>query len=219
MNNKESRVGNSEVALGTNATSQFPTHGFSLPSSFLPNVHYLARVVSGNCTIYTGEKYDKQTLRNRTILATARGVEHFTLPVCKVGFPYPPTSEVRISEHGDWRNKLSQLLLSAYKSSPYWFHYGQRIESLIHDRTTDRLVEYNHLWLAMLCDAWNIQLPGLSDQLEGDLCLELLEPSHYPENPRYWQVFEQKHGFFPHLSSLDLLLNLGPEGKLYLRDL
>ena len=46
-----------------------------------------------------------------------------------------------------------------------------------------------------------------------------------PKNPlpddrfqprRYYQVYEQKHGFQPNLSILDLLFNEGPEAVLYL---
>ena len=33
---------------------------------------------------------------------------------------------------------------------------------------------------------------------------------------RYYQVYEQKHGFIPNLSILDLLFNMGPESMLYL---
>ena len=34
----------------------------------------------------------------------------------------------------------------------------------------------------------------------------------------YYQVFEEKQGFQPNLSIVDLLFNMGPEGLLVLRD-
>ena len=46
-----------------------------------------------------------------------------------------------------------------------------------------------------------------------------------PKNPEadpdfepkpYYQVYQQKHGFLPNLSILDLLFNMGPESILYL---
>jgi hypothetical protein len=37
--------------------------------------------------------------------------------------------------------------------------------------------------------------------------------------PHYYQVFEEKHGFIPNLSMIDLLFNEGPESKFYLENL
>ena len=46
-----------------------------------------------------------------------------------------------------------------------------------------------------------------------------------PKNPEadpdfeakpYYQVYQQKHGFLPNLSILDLLFNMGPESIFYL---
>jgi hypothetical protein len=36
-------------------------------------------------------------------------------------------------------------------------------------------------------------------------------------NKKYWQVFEEKFGFTPNLSILDLLFNLGPDAKSVLK--
>ena len=48
-----------------------------------------------------------------------------------------------------------------------------------------------------------------------------IRPKHPEPDPdftpkRYYQVYEQKHGFLPNLSILDLLFNMGPESVLYL---
>ena len=42
----------------------------------------------------------------------------------------------------------------------------------------------------------------------------LLDPEFHPE--RYYQVYEQKHGFLPNMSILDLLFNEGNEAIFYL---
>lgn len=193
----------------------------SLPTSFLPNTHYLRLIAQGEVeAIYVGEQYTKQSYRNRTELLTANGRESFTIPVQKIGYPSPLTSDILISEHGDWRHKLWQLLRSSYQSSPYWEHYCDCIEQLLRN-PEPRLTTYNHQWLSLLCTIWGFDIPPLSSVV-GDFHPELIEPSYLnnlPQPPRYWQVFEKRHGYQPHLSSLDLLLNLGPEGRLYLLNL
>lgn len=50
---------------------------------------------------------------------------------------------------------------------------------------------------------------------------EAINPKHPQPDPDfdpkpYYQVYQQKHGFLPNLSVLDLLFNMGPEGIFYL---
>ncbi|MDD7437349.1 MAG: WbqC family protein [Bacteroidales bacterium] len=193
----------------------------SLPSAFLPNTHYLRLIAKGEvATIYIGEQYTKQSFRNRTELLTANGREIFTIPVQKIGYPSPQTSEILISEHGSWRCKMWQLLRSSYQSSPYWAHYSDRIQQLLF-YSEPRLTNYNHQWLVLLCSIWGFDTPPISF-VEDSFHPEYIDPTFIatePQLPRYWQVFEKRYGYQPHLSSMDLLLNLGPEGRLYLLDL
>ena len=50
---------------------------------------------------------------------------------------------------------------------------------------------------------------------------EAINPKHPQPDPGfkpkpYYQVYQQKHGFLPNLSILDLLFNMGPESIFYL---
>lgn len=50
---------------------------------------------------------------------------------------------------------------------------------------------------------------------------DVIRPKHSQPDPmftprRYYQVYEQRHGFLPNLSILDLLFNMGNESVLYL---
>jgi hypothetical protein len=50
---------------------------------------------------------------------------------------------------------------------------------------------------------------------------EAIQPKHPAPDAdfhprRYYQVYEQRHGFLPNLSILDLLFNMGPESIFYL---
>lgn len=49
----------------------------------------------------------------------------------------------------------------------------------------------------------------------------VIQPKHPKEDPvfipkPYYQVYQQKNGFIPNLSILDLLFNMGNEAILYL---
>lgn len=191
----------------------------TIPTAFIPNIYYLSLVTQHKVDgIYVGEIYQKQTFRNRVEVFTSNGREHFTIPVQKIGYPSPQTSEVSISEHGNWRNKLLQLLKSSYQGTPYWVHYQEAIERLIYCKEPD-LVAYNQQWLSMLCDLFGIDSPPLV-YTDNDFHPEAIDPTYIDtlsKPKRYWQVFESRFGFQPWLSSIDLLLNLGPESKVYLK--
>ncbi|MDO5036342.1 MAG: WbqC family protein [Porphyromonas sp.] len=195
----------------------------ALPTSFLPSVHYLARIKAEGkaVVIYVGEPYRKRSFRSRTALMTANGVCHFSIPIKSHSFPVPPSSEIEISEHGKWRHRLMETLRSGYGSAPFWEIYCDELEDLVFDNSTHMLVEYNQRWLEMLCRVWSLTAPPIVDQLQEGTPFEaeLLDDSYLESlpAPRYWQVFEQEMGFVKHLSALDLLLHLGPEGVLYLR--
>lgn len=189
-----------------------------LPTSFLPNTYYFSIVAKGGAKgICTSELYVKQTYRNRADFFSANGRISFTIPVHKIGYPSPKVSDVFISEHGNWRDGLWQLLSSAYRSTPYWEYYSDTVMKCVYN-PTPRLIDYNQQWLSMLCLLSGTEIPPLLTSQDG-LFTESIDPSfldNLPRPTRYWQVFEQKHGFQPYLSAFDMLLNLGPESRLIL---
>ena len=86
-------------------------------------------------------------------------------------------------------------------------------------------MEFNSAIIQQLVDVldWNKTLIKVDSLPEDHSYSEALlnakikdEPTHYPN---YNQVFENKNGFFPNLSILDLLFNLGPETDSYLEQL
>ena len=190
----------------------------TLPTAFLPNLPYLYLLAHNKVSgIYVGEQYEKQTFRNRTNLMGSNGKVTFTIPVEKIGYPSPCTYEVCISEHGQWRNKLWQMLRSNYCSTPYWEHYCESIREHVFN-PAHRLVDYNHDWLALLCKLIGIDTPPLVHTQDGSpiFLTEFYTPQHHLFSRRYWQVFEYKFGFQANLSALDMLLCIGPESRLIL---
>lgn len=183
---------------------------------------YLALISAteaGEVGIDLREPYRKQTLRNRTLLMTAGGVEPFTVPVAKFGYPPPPVSEITISEHGDWRHKLEHALRSGYGMAPFWDHFESEIRALIFDRRDTSLAGYNAGWLHWLCAKWDLVSPSASTSADKGTQLFTLEDLAAAPGERYWQIFEEKFGFTPGLSALDLLLSEGPYAVTYLRRL
>ena len=192
----------------------------------------------GLCLIEQHENFQKQTYRNRCIIATANGTQALTVPVIHQPIPTPdssakssapPITSLLISDHGNWRHLHWNALCSAYGDSPFFEFYADDIQPFFFERRWETLFEFNLDIIHTLCELLdihpNLQLtdsyiddpvnPHIIDYRPG------INPKHPAEDPDfqprpYWQVFQQRHGFLPNLSILDLLFNTGPEAIFYL---
>ena len=165
------------------------------------------------------ESFQKQTYRNRCLIATANGVQALTVPVEHGDSPL--IKDIRLSDHGNWRHLHWNALQSAYGESPFFEYYQDDIRSFF-ERHWTFLLDFNEEIRQKMCELIDIQ-PNVS-YTEGFIPEEspltsyrtAISPKHPQDDPdflpkRYYQVYEQKHGFLPNLSILDLLFNMGPE--------
>ena len=181
------------------------------------------------------ESFQKQTYRNRCIIATTNGLQALTVPVERDQGDL--ISTLRISDHGNWRHLHWNALKSAYGESPFFDYYQDDIRPFFEQRW-DYLFDFNEAIREKMCELLDIQ-PKVSyteEYISDHREEHPLSTVHYPlimdyrstirpKHPepdsdftpkRYYQVYEQKHGFLPNLSILDLLFNMGPESIFYL---
>jgi len=136
---------------------------------------------------------------------------------------------VRISDHGNWRHLHWQALQSAYGDSPFFEYYEDDLRPFFTEHRWETLIDFNEDICRTLCSLLDISprmertasfLPPLSLTSAEAPAIDDFRTVIHPKHPlpdadfvprRYWQVFEQKHGFLPNLSILDLLFNMGPE--------
>ena len=171
------------------------------------------------------DSYQKQTYRNRCVIATANGMQALTVPVegtdekCLV-------KDLRISDHNNWRRIHWNALQSAYNESPFFDYYADDIRPFF-EKKYEFLVDFNETIRQTVCDLLDIhpQVSYTSDfsrqPSDVDDYREVINAKHpQPDEDfqprRYWQVFEGKHGFQANLSILDLLFNMGNEAVFYL---
>ena len=179
------------------------------------------------------ESFQKQTYRNRCLIATTQGIQALTVPVDR-----PSTvnyiKDIRVSDHGNWRHLHWNALQSAYGESPFFDYYQDDIRPFFEQRW-DFLLDFNEGIRAKMCELIDIQpkvslTDSWSDISHSSLhtlhssiidLREAIRPKHPGADPDfeakpYYQVYRQKHGFLPNLSILDLLFNMGPESIFYL---
>ena len=166
------------------------------------------------------ERFLKQTYRNRCLIATTQGVQALTVPV--VHDSKSSISDVLISDHGNWRHLHWQALQSAYGDSAFFEYYEDDLRPFFKENNWERLVDYNDAICRKVGELLDIQ-PSIVHQSSQD-CSDfrlVINPKHPLEDsefmPRkYYQVYQQKHGFLSNLSILDLLFNMGPESIFFL---
>ena len=173
------------------------------------------------------EQYDnfqKQTYRNRCVIATANGTQALTIPVERPAGEKCLMRDVRISDHGNWRRLHWNALATAYGDSPFFDYYVDDLHPLF-AKKREFLFDFNMEMTEVLCELLDIR-PKISlttsyvDEAENDF-RDAIRPKHpLPDSDfepvQYYQVYSQRHGFIPNLSILDLLFNMGNEAVFYL---
>ena len=176
--------------------------------------------------IDTDEHFIKQTYRNRCVIATTQGTQALTIPVTHGGGTNL-TRDIRISDHGKWRQEHWNAIRTAYGESPFFEFYADDLAPFFEQRW-EFLIDFNETIMEKMCELIDLTFnisppsegPGEVSEEVSDF-REAIRPKHPLPDPdfvpkRYYQVFEQQHGFLPNLSILDLLMNEGNESIFYL---
>ena len=178
------------------------------------------------------ESFQKQTYRNRCLIATTQGTQALTVPVERTGSSLD-IKDIRISDHGNWPHLHWNALQSAYGDSPFFMYYEDDLRPFFTQRW-DYLLDFNEAIREKLCELLDIHpivrytntytATSLDASASGTHALDFrssINPKHPAPDPdfkprKYYQVYDAKHGFLPNLSIVDLLFNMGPESVFYL---
>lgn len=185
-----------------------------------------------NIVIEQHDNFIKQTYRNRCVIATTQGLQALTIPVERPSdarLDKTQLKDICISDHGNWRHLHWKALLSAYGESPFFEYYADDIHPF-YEKKYKFLLDFNMEINAKMMELLDIEKSSLSlsneySSYEGDCDTvdfrEVIRPKHPGEDKewqpkKYYQVYQQKFGFQPNLSILDLLFNEGNEAVCYL---
>ena len=100
------------------------------------------------------ESFQKQTYRNRCLIATTQGIQALTVPVERGTSQY--IKDIRISDHGNWRHLHWNALMSAYGESPFFDYYQDDIRPFF-EWHWDYLFDFNEAIREKMCELLDIQ--------------------------------------------------------------
>ena len=187
------------------------------------------------------ESYQKMSFRNRCQIAGAQGVIDLGIPLVGGRDQKGLTRDVRIAGDRSWQAQHWKTIVSCYNRSPWFEYYRDGLETL-YGKPVNFLMDWNQE-----CLEWSlgvlgmtkvirrtsayreVYMPGEGADWRGRLvprdrekwgAMSSGSPTDaqgWPAAPRYRQVFEERIGFTPNLSILDLLFCEGKEAIRYIR--
>lgn len=197
------------------------------PCYFGPISEFVAIAKAETVIWENWDNYQKQTYRNRMYIYGANGKLSLNIPIRHTGdkSQHQRYKDVRIENDFNWQKQHWKSLQTAYRTSPFFEYYEDDFAPL-YQRKREFLMDFNYECLDLLVECLRLDLKG---QKTEEYILTPLEPikdlrglvnakqKGFMEFEPYTQVFQDKMGYLPGLSTVDLLFNEGPASLDYLK--
>jgi|BioPla2DNA2_1021312.scaffolds.fasta_scaffold00114_6 hypothetical protein len=130
-----------------------------LPSFYLAPVEYYAALFHAHSAqVEVHDHYQKQSYRNRCVIAGANGPMTLSIPVEKAKSDTAPMRDTRISDHGNWRHLHWNAILSAYNSTPFFPYYEDEFRPFYEEKIPF-LHDFNERLRQLVCRLIGIETP------------------------------------------------------------
>jgi hypothetical protein len=184
---------------------------------FTPVILFKNLYKFSNITFEQYEHHQKMSFRSRCQVAGSEGLLNLSIPLAKGRDQRTLIKDVRMADNIPWQSQHWKTLLSCYSRSP-WFEYYREDLGNLYTKPVAFLLDWNQA-----CFEWSLRA------LKMSISVSLTESyrKHYEEEDwidwrgkilpkyrdlsmgqgpvKYRQVFEERIGFLPNLSILDLL--------------
>ena len=192
--------------------------------TYFPSIsHYVAMLQASTITFEVEDNFQKQTNRNRMYIYSPNGLQMLNIPIKHSKEARQKYKDVRIENDFGWQKNHFKSLEAAYRTSPF-FEYFEDDFQPIFEKKHEFLLDLNFEIFELVNSALGIQLPF---EKTTEYFHEAPSKTDFRPlvngkkdtfiNEAYTQVFEEKHGFLPNLSVLDVLFNEGRHAVSYLK--
>lgn len=200
---------------------------YLLELHYLPCVEYFSKLAKGQKIIFEkNENFKKGSYRNRCYIAGANGIQRLSIPLAKGRDTKQQIRDLRLSYAENWQAQHWQSIQSAYGNSPFFEYYAEELKPFYFQKK-EFLWDFNWELLNVINEIIGIKpTVDFTEEFQGKSQIPFYN-SIKPENDRpkvnsdfqprkYAQVFQEKHGFLPNLSIIDLIFCTGPAAINYL---
>jgi WbqC-like protein family len=194
------------------------------PGYFAPVSQFTVLVKYKEVCLEVCDNYQKQTYRNRCYIYGANGKLMLNIPIIhSKNKSRQLTKEVKIDYTSNWQKQHLKSIKTAYQTSPYFEFYEDEFTTFF-DRNYTDLLSLNTASLKLILELLELNIRILktdtyktSYKQDYRLLIDAKTPHFFSFEP-YIQMFDNKYGFIPNLSILDLLFMEGPNTLNYLEN-
>jgi hypothetical protein len=197
----------------------------TFPLFYLPPISYFSALnaLDFQFELERFENFPKQTYRNRTVVSSPNGPLNLFIPVIKGSKYHTVYKDVKISYDFKWQRLHWLSFEACYRNSAYFEFYEDEFVKFFQSKT-EFLFDYNLDLLSWIFKQLKknplIEFTSEYDKEKGEGLdfrnhIDLKKSTDFHNKP-YFQVFEDRNGFLPNMSIVDLLFNQGPQSKFYL---
>ncbi len=197
--------------------------------AYWPNIEYLAHIIrEKEILIEKHENFIKQTYRNRCVILSPAGPQNLIVPVLGGRSRNKKTiTEIAIDYSKHWVSNHLNSIKTAYGSAPFFDFFFDEVKQVLSQKPqtlfelamatlkaslrmlrSDVKITFTDSFEKKYTHKIKDLRTGVSPKVRSQL-----------EFPSYPQVFEDRFGFVPNLSVLDLVFNLGNEAFSYLKSI
>jgi len=194
----------------------------SIELQYFPCINAMRDIIDCKLVFFDNDLFFRRSsFRNRILLPGGNGIVSLTIPVVGGRSVKLPFKAVEIDYSSNWQRDHFRTLDTIYGNSPFFFQYRSSLKEIF-DQKPQFLVDWNASCLDWIVKKMKINLTllqdgnQLNDNQETRERIDFYLPSNHDiaeKEPfiKYPQLFEDRIGFKPNVSILDLLFNLGPD--------
>ena len=128
-----------------------------LSSLYLAPIEYYSVLKKcDKAVIEINDNYQKQSYRNRCIIAGANGPLSLSIPIDKPKSNKCKMKDIRIADHGNWRHIHWNAIVSSYNSTPFFQFYENDFRPFYEKRVTF-LHDFNEQLRILMCSLIGIE--------------------------------------------------------------
>nr|WP_299172337.1 WbqC family protein [uncultured Allomuricauda sp.] len=195
--------------------------------TYFPSVATFSVLIQKEVLWEAHDNFQKQSYRNRCYVCTDQGKHMLNVPIRHLGKKEGRQKYNAVAPDNSypWQKIHWRTLETAYRTSPFFEFYEDDLKPIF-EEPCPSLFDFNMKTIKVIGDCLGVQIPDektetyereLSEKEDARFLVEAKKELLIDMNP-YPQVFEERHGFVPNLSILDLLFNEGTNALTYLRN-